>query len=263
MTGGRTRRASPALAAEEVSLENHLLASLPSAEHARLLPFLEPFHLVQRASLNEPGEEARYVYFPITGVVSLVTRLNDGSGVEAATVGNEGMVGLPTLLLENRLAPIEAIVQIPGSCLRISTVRFAAELPRLPFLSSLLLDYTRVLFLFVAQSTACNRRHQLIERCARWLLTSHDRTARDSFELTHESIGEMLGVRRASVTTAAGRLRDEGLIEYAQGCVRITNRAGLERRACECYGVVRKLFEALGRKGEMSARRFSSPLCVF
>ena len=233
--------------------KNHLLSSLPPAERSRLASMLEPWALTQRASLNEPGEEAPYVYFPLTGVVSLVTRLTDGSGVEAATIGNEGMVGLPALL-ENKLAPIEAVVQIPGDALRVASPIFTAELPKLPALSSLLLDYTRVLFLFVAQSTACNRRHELPERCARWLLTSHDRTGRDEFALTHESLGEMLGVRRASVTVAAGRLREEGLIEYSQGSVRIVDRAGLERRSCECYRVVRQLFDQLALKGRASPK---------
>ncbi len=229
-------------------LKNHLLSSLPAEEHTRLFPLLEIFPLPQRMSLNEPGEEASHVYFPLTGVVSLVTRLSDGSGVEAATIGNEGMVGLPALL-ENRLAPIEAVVQIPGDSLRIPSPKFSAELSRLPALSALLLDYTRVLFLFVAQSTACNRRHELTERCARWLLTSHDRTSRAKFELTHESLGEMLGVRRASVTVAAGKLRDEGLIAYSQGHIEIIDRAALESRSCECYQVVRDLFDHLALKG--------------
>ncbi|MEP6768820.1 MAG: Crp/Fnr family transcriptional regulator [Acidobacteriota bacterium] len=228
--------------------KNHLLSSLPAAENARLGPMLERFELSQRMSLNQPGEEASHVYFPLTGVVSLVTRLSDGSGVEAATIGNEGMVGLPALL-ENRLAPIEAVVQIPGESLRIPSAKFSAELPKLPALSGLLLDYTRVLFLFVAQSTACNRRHELTERCARWLLTSHDRTFRSEFALTHESLGEMLGVRRASVTVAAGKLRDLGLIDYSQGSIRIIDRAGLELRSCECYRVVRELFDLLALKG--------------
>ncbi len=233
--------------------KNHLLSSLPPGERTRLISILEPWALTQRASLNEPGEEAPYVYFPLTGVVSLVTRLTDGSGVEAATIGNEGMVGLPALL-ENKLAPIEAVVQIPGDSLRAASKIFTAELPKLPDLSSLLLDYTRVLFLFVAQSTACNRRHDLPERCARWLLTSHDRTGRDRFPLTHESLGEMLGVRRASVTVAAGKLREEGMIEYSQGSVRIIDRAGLERRSCECYRVVRQLFDQLALKGTDTER---------
>ncbi len=228
--------------------KNHLLSSLPLSERTRFDSLLERSSLKQRASLNEAGEEAPFVYFPLTGVVSLVTRLTDGSGVEAATIGNEGMVGLPALL-ENKLAPIEAVVQIPGDCFRVSSSVFNAELANLPALSALLLDYTRVLFLFVAQSTACNRRHELTERCARWLLTSHDRTARDKFALTHESLGEMLGVRRATVTVAAGKLREEGLIEYSQGSIRIVDREGLERRSCECYRVVRELFDGLARKG--------------
>ncbi len=230
--------------------KNHLIASLPPSELSRLTGMMEPAALTQRASLNEPGEEAPWVYFPVTGVVSLVTRLTDGSGVEAATIGNEGMVGLPTLL-ENKQAPIEAVVQIPGDCFRVPSPIFSAQLAELPALSTLLLDYTRVLFLFVAQSTACNRRHELTERCARWLLTSHDRTGRDEFELTHESVGEMLGVRRASVTVAAGKLREEGLIDYSQGSIRIIDRAGLERRSCECYQVVRDLFDELALKGTL------------
>lgn len=189
-------------------------------------------HEVFRA--NEPIER---VYFPLTCVISVHTRMQDGGAVEIVTVGREGMAGLP-IFFGGEQTPATAFVQVPGRALRMSANGFRAAVAANPALNAILLRYSQALLTHVSQSAACNRVHAVEERCARWLLTTHDNVDRESFELTQEFLGEMLGVRRPRVSIAASILQRAGFIRYSRGRVQVIDRAGLESAACECYGVI-------------------------
>jgi CRP-like cAMP-binding protein len=174
----------------------------------------------------------------------MVNEPDNGDIVEFATIGPEGIVGFPVLLGASSM-PSKAIVQIPGEALRISTADFRGALDRLPTLQPLLLRYTMALLNQVAQVTSCNRLHEVQERCARWLLQTHDRVNSDSFPLTQEFLAQMLGVHRPTVTVAAGILQKAGLVDYTRGSMTIINRKGLEAASCNCYQVIAAEYERL------------------
>jgi CRP-like cAMP-binding protein len=220
---------------------NWILAALPSAQYKRVALHLERVPLELRQLLFEHDEPIEHVYFCESAVVSIVSLMGDGTAVETATVGNEGMVGLPVFHGVYRTAA-QAFCQIPGDALRMTTAAFRAELGRHGALGTLLGRYAEAMFIQVAQSSACNRVHPMRERCARWLLTTHDRVGGDEFPLTHRFLAQMLGVRRATVTQAAGSLQQAGLIEYRMGALRILDRRGLEAASCECYAIIRRAF---------------------
>ena len=217
---------------------NHVLAALPAGEVRRLLRQLTEVSLEIKTVLFEPGEPIAAVHFPLDGVISLVTPLEDGAIVEVATVGNEGVVGVP-LVLGGSLA-VRAISQVPGRALRMEAKAFLAELERRSELYEVVQNYTAALFGQIAQAAACNRLHSNEERLSRWLLMSHDRVGVDEFAITHEFLGQMLGSRRATVTLSAGILQAAGLIRYQRGHVTILDRHGLEGVSCACYGVIKK-----------------------
>lgn len=221
---------------------NHLLHSLPAEVYAHLQPFLEQVPLSFKKVLYEENVPISHVYFPLTGVCSMLTIMQDGTAIEVATVGNEGMIGLP-IFLGGDTIPGQAIVQIPGDALRMSSAQFREAVKRQEPLRSQLERYTQALFVLVAQSAACNRVHDIAQRCARWLLMTQDRVGNDQFPLTQEFLSEILGVRRAGVSEVASELQREELIRYSRGAITILNRPGLEARTCECYWIVRKEFE--------------------
>jgi len=226
--------------------QNHVLGALPSAEAQRLVHLLTPLSLEIKTVLFEPGQPIDAVHFPLDGVISLVTPLEDGAIVEVATVGNEGVVGVP-LVLGGSLA-VRAISQVPGRALRMEAQAFLAELGRRGALYEVVQNYTSALFGQIAQAAACNRLHSNEERLSRWLLMSHDRVGVDEFAITHEFLGQMLGSRRATVTLSAGILQAAGLIRYQRGHVTIVDRQGLEGVACECYAVIKnELDRAIAR----------------
>jgi len=227
-----------------LSTRNRLLTKLPRPELEKISPDLEPFELPLRKVLHEPGEEIAHVYFVTRGVVSMVNEPDNGDIVEFATIGPEGIVGFPVLLGASSM-PSTAIVQIPGEALRIRTADFRRGLERLPTLQPLLLRYTMALLNQVAQVTSCNRLHEVQERCARWLLQTHDRVDSDSFPLTQEFLAQMLGVHRPTVTVAAGMLHKAGLIDYTRGSITIIDRKGLEAASCSCYRVIAAEYERL------------------
>jgi CRP-like cAMP-binding protein len=198
---------------------------------------MRPNHLTVKTVLFDPGQVITSVYFPLDGVVSLVTPLADGNIVEVATIGNEGMVGVP-LVAGGSLA-VRAISQVGGRTLCMDASTFIAELERLPGFRKLIQRYVQALFGQISQAAACNRLHSNEERLSRWLLMSHDRVGVDSFPITHEFLGQMLGSRRATVTLSAGLLQAAGLIRYHRGRVTIVDRAGLEGVSCECYGIIK------------------------
>lgn len=225
-------------------VRNRLLAALPPAELERVRPHLEPVLFDQRQVLFETEEPIRHVYFPETMVVSMVSILQNGATVEVGTAGYEGMAGLP-LFLGDESSTVRAFAQIPGAGVRLDaeTFRRFSGLPGA--FHQVMLRYTQAFLTQVAQTAACNGAHLVEQRCARWLLMTHDRVAGDEFPLTHEFLAFMLGVRRAGVTIAMRALQDLGLVRYTRGWVGVVDRVGLERASCECYQVVRAHIERL------------------
>jgi CRP-like cAMP-binding protein len=217
---------------------NSLFSALPGEVFARLAPHLERLTLAPRHMVYEPGRAVEHVYFPIGTIISLVTVMADETEVEVATIGREGMVGLPVFWGPGSI-PIRAFAQVSGDAYRMGADAFRAAVEPGGELANLLLRYTQAVFHQVARSAACNQVHSIGQRCARWLLMSHDRVGRDQFELTQEFLGQMLGVRRAGVGKAASALQKAGHIKYARGRITVIDRAGLEGAACECYAVIR------------------------
>jgi CRP-like cAMP-binding protein len=223
---------------------NQLLAALPQAEFQRLLPHLEPIFLEAGQVLYEPGELMNVAYFPGRAAIALVSILEDGSTTEIGLVGNEGMVGLP-IFLGGDSFPSRAIVQVRGSVLKLDAKILKSEFYRGKALQKLLLLYTQALLTQVAQNATCNRQHRTEERLAYWLLSVQDCVLSHKLPLTQESIANMLGIRRSSVTVAAGILRQAGTIEYCRGMITIRNQEDLEALSCECYRLVQSEFVRL------------------
>jgi CRP-like cAMP-binding protein len=185
-----------------------------------------------------------HVYFPVNGVLSLVAKVEGALPVEVATIGNEGMAGLP-LFLGARTTPGDAFSQIPGQCLRMEAAVFLRLARELPAFAALLTRFTQAMLVQISQNSACNRAHGVDERCARWLLMTHDRVGADEFMLTQEFLAQMLGVRRATVNTAASMLQHAGFISYNRGRIRILDRTGLESASCNCYAIIRNEYDEM------------------
>jgi CRP-like cAMP-binding protein len=223
--------------------ENKILKSLSPDEYRRLLSKMTLVELAKGRILCEAGEPAQFVYFPLTGVISLVSTSEDGDMIEVAMVGNEGVTGIPIFNKTSRV-PYRAIVRVPGRARRIQTVVLREEVERSGPLRHLMNSYTGVVFYEVTQSCLCNRKHSTEERLCRWLLCTRDRVDVDRIELTHEALANMLGTQRPVVSAVAGGLQKDGVISYSRGALRILDRKGLEDCACECYDTVRELIEA-------------------
>lgn len=223
---------------------NRLLTALPPDSLARLAPQLEPVELVLRDVLHRPEELIERVYFPETGWCSILAPLEDGDSAEVGLIGHDGLVGLPVVLGEPS-DDVEALVQCSGTALTMPAEQLQLAMAQDTALRTLLLRYALLHHTQVARTAACNGRHQIDLRLARWLLMAHDRNDGDEFPMTHEFLGMMLGVRRASVTLAAGLLQKAGLVHYRAGRITITDRPGLENASCECYGVVRRAADRL------------------
>ena len=217
---------------------------LPAGDYARLRPHLEPVALKYRQSLYQANRPISFVYFIETGVGSLVNTMANGDAAEVGTIGNEGIVGLP-LVLEDERSPTAVYIQVPGTGLRMQASLFKRELAKSASMRTVMLRYTHAFFNQVAQSAACNQFHSLEQRCCRWLLMTHDRMGSNDFLLTQEFLAMMLGVQRTGVSIAAGALQRAGLITYKRGSVAILDRRGLERRSCECYGISKREFDRL------------------
>jgi CRP-like cAMP-binding protein len=241
---------APAAESTSTTPRNRLLAALPPEPLARVWPTLEPVELPLRATLYAAEAPIAYVWFPETGWVSMLAYLEDGDAAEVGLIGREGFVGLPVLLGADR-DDLEATVQCPGTALRMDAAAmdaaaFRDALGGVPAFRTLLLRHALVHHGQVARTAACNGRHHIEDRLARWLLMAHDRTTgNDEFPMTHEFLAMMLGVRRAGVTVAAGRLSKAGYIRYERDCVEVTDRPGLESAACECYGIARRASDIL------------------
>jgi CRP-like cAMP-binding protein len=223
---------------------NRLLAALPRKALERIIPDLDLKPLTMRQVLQPRGEPLEKVVFPLLGVASMVSMGDSGDSVEVATIGCEGMVGMP-LFLGGQKAAVEVFMQVPGEGLHLSAAAFHDHVEREPALSKTLLLYTQALLTQVAQCSACNCHHPVEARCARWLLQTHDRVKGDTFPLTHDFLGLMLGVRRATVTETAKALQDRKLIRYGRGVITVLNRKGLESAACECYQLISDEFNRL------------------
>jgi len=235
------------------AIANRILAALPPEDYERILPDLKMVPLRFRILLHEPGDKMPYVYFPNTGVISMLTVLADGDAVEIATIGNEGMADLSVFLgLEE--SDSRLLIQVPGTAMRMASGRFREHVEQIPSLRALLGSYSVALFALVAQSAACNRMHPMVERCARWLLMTHDRIDAVIFPMTHQFLSEMLGVRRPSVSVAAEALQAAGLITYHRGKVTVLDRAGLEAASCECYRLIRERFDRLPGRSDANSR---------
>jgi CRP-like cAMP-binding protein len=243
--GRRAGRALIGLPPGSQIARNRLLAALARADYAVLEPHLERVTLNVHDVLAEAGEAFTHVYFPESGAVSIVTYMSDGSGVEVGTMGNEGMAGLPAFL-EADASESRTFCQVAGVALRLPAHELVLASAGRPNIRRLLNRYTQAYLSLVAQGAACNRLHTIEQRCARWLLMTHDRSAgSDVLYLKQEFLALMLGVRRIGVTIAAGALQEAGLIRYRRGNIRVTDREGLEGAACECYGVIRERFDVL------------------
>jgi len=245
------RTGSHVIAYDQAAEENRFLRMLPASSYYRIRPYLEAISLPKKHVVWNVDDSIDFVYFPRRCVLSLLVMLKHRAPVEAATVGNEGILGMSTILGADR-SPLLVMAQIPGEALRICASLFREISEDDASLRLLTLRYSHSLLEQTAQSVACNRRHSTVQRCARWLLMTHDRAHADEFGLTHQFLAMMLGVRRASVTVAAGELQRAKLIRYLYGRVVIENRQGLEAAACECYAIVQQRFTRLFAAYEMN-----------
>ncbi len=233
----------------EALARNRLLAIISDGERERLAADFELVTLDLKQMLYRENEPIEHVYFPVTGVLSLVSQMDDGRGIEIATIGSEGMVGLPIFLQATRTSAHMAFSQVPGQSLQMPAERFSALISsaRNGRLQTALNHYTQALMSMIARAVACNALHNIQQRACRWLLITHDRVTEDEFVLTQEFLSQMLGVTRASVNEVARELQEAGAIDYTRGRVTIRDRPELESRSCECYGVIRAEFDNLLR----------------
>jgi CRP-like cAMP-binding protein len=225
--------------------KNRILASLSKAEIFRLSQHMSPVDLPAGKTLLDPGEEITHAYFLETGLASVVVAMADGTMVETGITGNDGLVGFP-VLLGTKTMPTRTFMQIPGAGYKIKANHLIEEFERVGTLHKMIQRYFQAHLVLTGQTAACNRLHDIAERLARWLLMCHDRMEADTFAITHEFLGHMLGTPRSTVTLAAGILNKSGLIAYSRGKVLVKDRKGLEKAACECYQTIRKEFDRLG-----------------
>lgn len=216
------------------SERNRLLLALPASELAAIENILELVDLPADSMIAQPGARIGYVHFPETVVLSSLTVMRNGDAVEACTTGYEGFVGC-SVLLGAKTSSTRLVAQVPGFSKRVAVGSFPALLAAAPSLRAILELYVVTMISELSITAACNRLHALEQRCARWLLLTHDRVVGDTFQLTQEYLASMLGVRRAGVSGVAAKLQASGFIKYSRGRIAIVDRAGLESVVCECY----------------------------
>lgn len=225
-------------------LQNRLLATLPADDYALVSPYLTPIDLERGRLLYDPGDRIDTVYFPLDGVISLMTLMENGAAIESATIGREGALGLMSAVAP-RQSLSRAIVQTPCRAQRISAIQLHEAWEKSAAMRDLVDRHTEALFGHAIQSVACNALHSVEARFCRWLLTCHDRISSDTVALTQEFLADMLGVQRTTVTAVARALQEKGVIRYRRGVVDIIDRQGLETITCECYGVIQRTYERL------------------
>jgi CRP-like cAMP-binding protein len=226
------------------AVRNRLLAALPPDGFAALAPALQPVELDFKQVLHRPDRPIEAGYFLEGGMVSMLAPLEEGQTTEVGLIGREGLVGLP-VVMGAESASTEALVQMPGTALRVPAAGLRDAFEASAALRAVVLSYAQAHHTQVAQTAACNGQHAVDERFARWMLMAHDRAGGDEFPMTQEFAAMMLGVRRAGVSVAAGTLQKAGVIDYAYGRVAVLDRAGLEAASCECYATVRRQYERL------------------
>jgi CRP-like cAMP-binding protein len=226
--------------------KNWLLSTLDPEDAAFLEPYQEAVSLALGQVLYDAGDTIRYAYFPYDAMISLVTILVDGGTVEMSVFGREGVAGFAGTLT-TREALGRYLVQLPGAAMRIPIEPLHEAFHSRPRFRETFLHYTEALLAQTFQIVACNAVHPVEARCCRWLLSTHDRVGRDDLPLTHEFLAEMLGVQRATVSLITRTFQTAGLIQQRRGIIRITDRAGLEDVACECYGNIRRQFQKMIR----------------
>jgi CRP-like cAMP-binding protein len=230
------RSASP----DRVPPANRVLAALPRPEFERLRPRLEPVPLEFRAVLHDPARPVHFLYFPTAGAVAVVRRADaTARGIAVGVIGREGFLGL-AVVMGVRTSLTQWVVQLPGAAWRMRAEDFPALAPPGSPLHALLLRYNQAFVGQVFQTAACNALHPVGQRLAGLLVQMHDHVGADAFPLTHEFVAQMLGVRRASVTVAAGKLQEAGLVRYGKGSLTVVDRQGLETAACGCHRVIRE-----------------------
>jgi CRP-like cAMP-binding protein len=248
----RFRRSPPAsrtgkplsLAAFEGRIRNGLLQMLPAEALAELMPYLERVPLKRRQVLHERNLPVTHAYFIENGLASLMARAEDNCMLEVGTLGQQDFVGTPIVLGTTR-TPHRCVVQVSGAAWRIAAEDLQMLLARVPALRQLLLCYVQAANVQSAQLVVCNTRHSLRQRLARWLLFAHDRVEGNEIALTHQFLGRALGVRRAGVTTAMGRLEEAGMIHRGRGRIMIMDRARLEDEVCDCYRAIRSEYKRI------------------
>jgi CRP-like cAMP-binding protein len=218
-------------------VNNRLLAALPEIEYQRLAEHMELVYLNLGEIIYEPNNLIKWVYFPDKSIIYIVSLLSDNSLTEIGLVGNEGMIGLSSILGGN-YAIYRAIVQVAERAVRLNAKVLKKEFERGETLHKILLLYTEFRLIYISQISVCKSSHEIEKRLCRWLLTVHDCVQDDRLLLTQKFISQMLGVRRASVTEAAQKLQDLGIISYKRGTIIILNRSALEEKACECYHLI-------------------------
>lgn len=223
-------------------MANQILASIPPKEYRRLQANLEPVELKFGEVLFEPGKAIKYVYFPVDCLISLLTAVDKRRSLEVGMVGSEGMAGMP-FILGMGVSGVRAIVQGEGNALRMASGPFRIEFDRNRPLQEALFRYTYALMAQISQTAACNRFHDSEPRLCRWLLMTRDRVGADEFNLTHEFLAHMLGLRRVGVTEAASALKRRKLISYARGKIQILDVKGLKKSSCSCYQTVKTVFD--------------------
>jgi CRP-like cAMP-binding protein len=223
---------------------NKLLGALPDEAFNRVSIHLEPVDMPLGQVFYESGEHLKYVYFPVTAVVSLLCTLKNGTSAEIAMVGNEGMLGV-SMFMNGKTTMCRAVVQSAGTGYRLNTQFLNEEFSLNGSMMQLLLRYTHALITQMAQTAVCNRHHSLEQQLSRWLLLSLDRHESNELLMTQDLIANMLGVRRESITDAAGKLQRLGMIHHQRGHITVLDRAKLELHCCECYQVVKNEFDRL------------------
>lgn len=223
---------------------NAILRLLDGTHAAQALEDAALVDMPARFGIYRAGEAINDVFFPIDCVLSVVTRMSDGGEIEVGTIGREGTSGIP-LLMDGTTTANDSYCQVPGRAIKMPTNHFHHLRTTNKQFSAVLNRYLQAYVNFLGQLTGCNRLHSVYERCARWLLLSHDRVGRDEILLTHEYLAMMLGSRRSGVTIALAALQRAGYIQYAHGCITILDRPGLEATTCECYEVARDQFTGL------------------
>lgn len=220
-----------------IAPQNALLSKLPADQLKSLQRSLQLVEFEVPEVLYEPNQPIRYAYFPESGMVSVVSVMEDGRSIEVGTIGREGIAGGVVLMDADRL-PHRYFIQANGRAQRIDATQLKKEVERLPDLRKLILRHEALFLMQSMQGAACNGLHGVQQRCCRWLLMARDRSESDELSLTHEFLAMMLGVRRASISEVLGPLQESGLVSSVRGRITILNRAGLEAGSCECYKII-------------------------